>query len=279
MIASEVMSSPVWTVSPHETIAHARKMMVKHHISRLLVMDGEQPVGILTKKDIAFRLREPEPAWRRRPIDRIPVAAFMTKDLRTVAPETPVREIALLFIASDISSAPVAEDGRILGIVTKTDLMKSPVFGRSTIPVRDVMEDAVVLNRYHSLDHVLELMTEKNDKLVVVNNDGTLAGVITETNFAFLDPFSRRPGTEEKNVVFLRKEDHAGNKLFRYVVKTTIIAEDVMSHPAVTISVEKLVSNAVAAMQEHHVNSLVVVEKDEIKGIIKRDDIILEVTK
>jgi len=157
--------------------------------------------------------------------------------------------------------------------------MKSPLFGRSNLPVRNVMEDAVVLSRYHSLDHVLELMTEKNDKLVVANNDGTLAGVITETNFAFLDTFSKRPGSEEKEVVFLRKEDNAGSKLLRYVMKTNIIAEDVMSHPAVTIGLDKLVSDAVTLMREHHVNSLVVVEKDEIKGIIKRDDILLEVTK
>jgi len=279
MIAQEVMSSPVWTISPAETIAHARKMMVKHKISRLLVTEGVKPVGILTKKDIAFRLRNPEPAWRRRPIDRIPVEAFMTKDLAAVGPETPVREIGRMFMARDISSAPVVENGLVLGIITKTDLMKSPLFGRSNLPVRNVMEDAVVLSRYHSLDHVLELMTEKNDKLVVANNDGTLAGVITETNFAFLDTFSKRPGSEEKEVVFLRKEDNAGSKLLRYVMKTNIIAEDVMSHPAVTIGLDKLVSDAVTLMREHHVNSLVVVEKDEIKGIIKRDDILLEVTK
>ena len=64
MIAREVMSSPVWTVPSGGTIAHARKLMVKHRISRLLVMDGEELAGILTKKDIAFRLREQEPAWR-----------------------------------------------------------------------------------------------------------------------------------------------------------------------------------------------------------------------
>jgi len=278
MIASDVMSAPVWTISPKETIAHARNLMVKHRISRLLVMDGTNLTGILTKKDIAFRLREQGPAWRRRPIDQIPVEAFLTRKLQLVAPETPVREIALLFVRNDISSVPVVEKGTVLGIVTKTDLMKSPLFGKSTLPVKSVMEDAVVLNRYHSLDHVIDTMTEKNDKLVVVNNDGSLAGVITETNLAFLDPLSKRP-KEKKDVVFLRKEEHAGNKLYRYVLKTTIIAEDVMSRPAVTIGSDAKVSDAVAAMRKHHVNSLVVVGNDEIQGIIKRDDIIREVTK
>ena len=42
MIARDIMSSPVWFTGPDETIAHARRMMVKHRISRVLVMkDGE----------------------------------------------------------------------------------------------------------------------------------------------------------------------------------------------------------------------------------------------
>ncbi len=78
-------------------------------------------------------------------------------------------------------------------------------------------------------------MSEQNDKLVVVNNDGTIAGVITETNLAFYEPGDGKSSTEEKDVVFLRKEETAGNKMFRYVLKANIIAEDVMSHPAITI--------------------------------------------
>jgi CBS domain-containing protein len=52
-----------------------------------------------------------------------------------------------------------------------------------------------------------------------------------------------------------------------------------MSHPAVTIGRDSQVSEAVAKMRKHHVNSLVVVENNDILGIIKRDDIIREVAK
>jgi len=47
----------------------------------------------------------------------------------------------------------------------------------------------------------------------------------------------------------------------------------------VTISPEHRVSEAVVVMREKHVSSLVVVEGNEIKGILKRDDIIKEVAK
>ena len=283
MKARDVMSSPVYFVSPGETVAHARHVMVKHRISRVLRMKEGLLTGILTKKDLALRVRDREPAWRRRPIDRIPVETFASQEPTVVAPDAEIKKIAGIFVDRNISCVPVVESGNVVGIVTKTDLLNSTLAGKLKMPVREVMEPAVVLSRYHSLDHVMDTMSEKNDKLVVTNNDGTLAGVITETNLAFFEPFSRRPGSEKKAVTFLRKEETAGIKLNRYVFTASVIAEDVMSHPAITIGPGAKVSEAVAKMREYHVNSLVVVENDDtsgnILGIIKRDNIIQEVAK
>lgn len=279
MIARDVMTAPVYIVSPRDTVAYARNLMVKHRISRILIMDNGKLTGLLTKKDIAYRIREQEPAWRRRPIDHIPVDMVATKDPFTVDVKAGTGTIAKVFAEKDISCLPVTESGTVVGIVTKTDLMKSAMFGSLKMPVSELMVDAVTISRYHSIDHVIEQMNDLNDKLVVVNNDGTLAGVISETNLAFFEPYTRRPGSEERDVTFLRKDEPAGTKQNRYVFKASVIAEDVMSHPVVTIGPGARVAEAVASMREHRVNSLVVVEHNEIKGIIKRDDIIREVAK
>jgi len=52
-----------------------------------------------------------------------------------------------------------------------------------------------------------------------------------------------------------------------------------MSSPVITITENASVQEAVQMMQTHRINSLVVVEDNEIKGILKRDDIIREVAK
>ena len=65
MLARDVMTAPVFFVSPRDTIAYARNLMVKHKISRLLVIDEGRLTGMLTKKDIAYRLLQGEPEWRR----------------------------------------------------------------------------------------------------------------------------------------------------------------------------------------------------------------------
>ena len=125
MFARDVMTAPVFFVSPDATVAHARNLMVRHKISRILVMEDEKLTGILTKKDIAYRLKQGEPAWRRRPLDRIPVGALATENPVTVNPDTGIKTIAKMFSEKNISSVPVVEGGSVVGIITKTDLMKS----------------------------------------------------------------------------------------------------------------------------------------------------------
>jgi len=279
MKAADVMSAPVRVIAPTDTVAHARRLMVRYHISRLPVLDGGELSGILTKKDLAYRLRQSEPVWRRRPIDRIPVSVIAVPDPITVSPETGIRQIAGIFVANSISSVPVLEQGTVVGIVTKSDLMKSTLIRGLNCPVADLMEDVATVSRYHSLDHVISVMSERNDKIVVLNNDGTLAGIITETNLVFLEQKSKKPGSETKDVTFLRKETHAGRKSYRYVFEAMVIAEDVMSHPVITIDPGMPVPDAIALMEKHRVNSLVAVEEHMIKGILKRDDIIKEVAQ
>jgi CBS domain-containing protein len=277
MKAADVMSAPVHVIAPTDTVAHARRLMVRYHISRFPVLEGDALIGILTKKDLAYRLRQSEPAWRRRPIDRIPVSVIAVFDPITAKPETGIREIAEIFVTNSISSVPVVERGMVVGIVTKSDLMKSALVKGLSCPVANLMDDVATVSRYHSLDHVISVMSERNDKVVVVNNDGTLAGIITETNLVFLEQKSKKPGSDTRDVTFLRKETHAGRKLYRYVFEAMVIAEDVMSHPVITIDPGASVPDAIALMATHRVNSLVAVEEQSIKGILKRDDIIKEV--
>jgi CBS domain-containing protein len=279
MKAADVMSSPVHVVTTTDPVAHARNLMLKHRISRLPVMDQGRLAGIITKKDIGYRLRQSEPVWRRRPIDHIPVSAIMTPDPDTVTPETAIQEVSSLMVSCDISGVPVMDRGEMVGIITKSDLMRSSVIGGLTTRVEDVMEDVITVSRYHSLAHIIDLMRERNDKVVVVNNDGSLAGIITESNLAFFLNVNDRMELPVKDVTMLRKEEHAGKKTYRYVVETAAIAEDLMSRPVITVGPGALVGEAVSIMREKNVNSLVVVSENEIRGIIKRDDIIREVAE
>jgi CBS domain-containing protein len=278
MIVKEMMSSPVYVVNRTENIAYVRNLMLKHRISRVLVMDDENLVGIITKKDIAYGFRQTDPIWRRRPIDRVPVEIMMKGEPITIAPQAELREAAHLMLAHDVSGLPVTELGRVEGIITKTDIMASREVGKIKAKVSDIMEDVVTVSRYHSLNHVIDIIRERNDKILVINNDATLAGIITESNIAFYDHFDQN-GVPEKEITHLRREESGGRKSLRHVRQVSGIAEDVMSRPVITINPSDSIANAIALMRKHKINSIIATEEDEIKGILKRDDILKEVAQ
>ena len=279
MKAGDVMSCPVYIVDTDENVSRARNLMLKHKISRLPVLEKSVLAGIITKKDIGYRLRQSEPLWRRRPIDSIPVSVLMTPDPVTVSRDDSIDQVASLLIERDFSGVPVIDSREMVGIITKSDLMKSARIGSLSMMVEELMEDVITVSRYHSLDHVIDLMRERNDKVVVVNNDGTLAGIVTESNLAFFLFSNEKSDLPVKDSTRLRKEEPGGKKVMRYVYETAVVAEDLMSHPVMTIPPDTLVREAVTVMRDKGINSLIVVEDQVIRGIIKRDDIIREVAQ
>jgi len=65
----EIMTTRVVGVAPDDSLAKARNLMLRHRIGRLAVLEEGNPVGIVTRKDLASRLVQAKPDWRRRPID------------------------------------------------------------------------------------------------------------------------------------------------------------------------------------------------------------------
>ena len=274
MRASDVMSSPVHVLGPDDSAAHARNQMIRHRCSRLLVVDGGRVAGIVTKKDLGYRLRQTEPSWRRRPIDRVPISLLMTPDPVSVTTDASTGTVAGVMVEFGIGGLPVVDDCTLVGIVTRTDLLGSVSVAELEGTVADLMEDVATVSRYHSLDHVIDLASERGERVVVVNSDGTLAGIITESNLAFYEYVGRVPGEPDREVTMLRREAPGGPKTRRYVRDVSAVAEDLMSRPVETTTPGAPIAEAVGRMRELRINSLVVVEDGDIKGIITRDDVI-----
>jgi CBS domain-containing protein len=201
----------------------------------------------------------------------------MTPDPRCLSPGTGVREIAALMVNCMISGFPVVENGEVVGVVTKSDMMRSALIGQLDGGVADIMEDAATVSRYHSLAHVIDVMSERDDKVLVVNDNGTLAGIITESNLAFYSYEDGKSRLPENSVTMLRKEEAGGRKSFRHVLDMSAIAEDLMTRPVITCPPDTPIRDAVQIMSDHHINSIVVVDAGGIRGIVKRDDIIKDV--
>lgn len=122
--ARELMSSPVRTIRPETTIDEAHRILLRYGHSGLSVVDAAgQLVGIISRRDLDIALRHR--------FGHAPVRGYMTTNLRTISPETPLPEIELLMVTYDIGRLPVLDQGQLVGIVTRTDVLRQLHRGRT----------------------------------------------------------------------------------------------------------------------------------------------------
>jgi len=276
MKIKEIMSAPVYVVSSNENVARARNLMLRHKIGRLVIIEENKPIGILTKKDISHRLDQAEPQWRRRPIDDIPVRKVMTESLITIFPDATPRQLAELIIENNIGGLPVVNNkNEVIGIVTKWDLIR--YFSEQELPlkVKDLkIEPALTVHRHHTISHILhELEVNSMDRVVVLEDNDMPVGIITSSNLTFTEMKNKRGGLPQKEIKMTRKESAAGRKQNRYIYEAPLVAEDIMSCPLISVKSDDLATYAAGIMVKERINGLPVLGNG-IMGMLTGENIV-----
>jgi CBS domain-containing protein len=152
VMTTEVMAVETWT--PFREIV---TRLAEHRISAVPVLDAEDNVlGVVTEADLLLKQEHPDPeldvplAWsRRRRLEREKAAAvvagkLMTTPPVTVAPTATVTEAARRMHTAGVKRLPVVDEaGRLVGIVSRADLLK--VFTRSDDAIRrEIMDEVIV---------------------------------------------------------------------------------------------------------------------------------------
>ena len=115
--ASDIMTPNVITTKPDVLVINAIKVLVDHHISGMPVVDGEgNLLGIITEHDIVNFLISGDAADTK-------VSVVMTKNVETHEPDTPFEEIVSHFATRRIRRVPVVEHGKVIGIVSRRDIV------------------------------------------------------------------------------------------------------------------------------------------------------------
>lgn len=111
------MSSPVRTIRPDTTIEQAQRILFRYGHSGLSVVDEkDRLVGIVSRRDLDLALHHG--------FSDAPVKAYMTRNLKTITPDTPLSDIETLMVIYDLGRLPVVENGQLVGIVTRTDVLR-----------------------------------------------------------------------------------------------------------------------------------------------------------
>lgn len=120
LLVRDVMSKAVKTVRPNSTINEVVRKMNKFEIGSIIVADGEKPVGIITERDILRRVLEVTVAS-----EAMKAKEIMSSPILTIESQATTEEAATLMNSKRIKKIPVLEDGKLVGIVTSTDIVRS----------------------------------------------------------------------------------------------------------------------------------------------------------
>lgn len=114
--------SEVFTIAPEANVLDALEMMAKHNIGALLVMSGEDQVGILSERDCSRKVE-----LMGRNARDTKVSEIMTSDVVTVDCSQPLEECMALMIDRNIRHLPVYDGKELMGLLSVRDVLKEVI--------------------------------------------------------------------------------------------------------------------------------------------------------
>lgn len=124
---SQIMSKDLVTVNPTQSLYDVERLLNRHNIRHVPVVEGEQLVGVISRSDllrISFAdLTDDEENVEAVVYDLYSIPQVMSRVPITVDSEATIREVAEIFSNQSFHSMPVVDHGKLVGIVTTTDMI------------------------------------------------------------------------------------------------------------------------------------------------------------
>ena len=143
MQVKELMNPSVVTIEPSASAALAARLISRHNVGALPVCAGDRRLrGMVTDRDIVLRCvaAEEDPA-------QTPVRDIMTRSCATVAPEDDCRRATQLMSAHQVRRLPVVADGRLVGMISLSDVARSGRFGMEAAQALSEISENVVVGQ------------------------------------------------------------------------------------------------------------------------------------
>ncbi len=122
LMVSDVMTPDLYCVTPSTSARQLLDLFQTRRVKNFLVVEDEKLVGVLCDRDVVY-LFGAHDILESDYLDRVLAAELMNTDLRTISPESSLREAVTKMIDLSLGVLPVVQQGRPVGILTCTDLM------------------------------------------------------------------------------------------------------------------------------------------------------------
>lgn len=272
---AEIMSSPVVVVSPIDTLAHARNLMLRNKINRLIVVDSEaKPIGILTRGDMAREVSTRTPTPAADSFDDVTVQEAMTKSPITLKTDSAVLAACQMMLRKKVSAIPIADDnGALVGIVSKTDLARFYADNcEGFVKISEVeTRNVITVPTSYSLYRSEELMHRNRIGRLVVTDASTPIGIITQRDISFTEYPAGSPQEKYRHRREVTSDSHV--RSVRLPEGPTV--EEAMKTPPITVLEKEDVAEAARLMMKQGIGGLPVVdERGNLTGMITKTDVV-----
>src|SRR5262245_3275221 len=184
MLVHDVMQTKIFTVTPETRLPEALRLTAQRGIRHLPVLDGDKLVGIVSDRDLkrampssATSLEAHELTYL---LDRLTVGEIMTRTVITIGAMFPIEAAARLMVQGTIGALPVTDGGRLVGLVTETDVLR--LFVRAMgVSEPSSRLDVVVGNRPHALAEVVQTIEAAGaeiSSLVTLASEGGVKEIV-----------------------------------------------------------------------------------------------------
>ena len=251
----------------------AINVMVRNKLTGVPVVRSSDGmlVGIVSRKDVFNKFDEEQ------------LSLIMKKDIITVSPEASISDVAKIFVEKRIHRIPVVENGKLVGIITPTDLLDEVKAKRSKLKAEDVINTTCVTAYVEDpLSYIIASMrVSKCVAFPVLDARGDLVGIITDRDL-FIDQ------TEDKEALTAMGLDESTESLIGYRnvlplfyvatdkdIPEEHIVKDFMIKKPVTVFKKTSLSDVAKIMKQNDFGQIPVHgNNDELVGMVYDVDIL-----
>lgn len=255
----EVMTHEVVTIAPESTLHEAARMMGEKRIGSLIVVKYDTPVGIITERDllseVVGRGIDLEKDWLVGgvSIKEEKVEELMSYPLTTISLKSQIKEAAQMMIEKKIRRLGVHESGKLVGIITASDLIRSLPEIPETMQVwfevdYFMTEGVITADEETPVESVAKIMGEKSIGSIIITSKGEPIGIFTERDLL---------------TKFLAKDK-----------SLKIEVGKACSSPLITAPLGISVHDAAAIMTSKHIRRLPITKDGKLAGILTARDLV-----
>jgi CBS domain-containing protein len=254
MKVKEIMTTKIISVDKDDSLKRVLDLMKKHDITKIPVLEEKKFFGLVTDNVIAHKLG----SIRKRNVtaSRLHASSVTEKEVQVISQEEEVKNILKSVGEPGPTLLPVVEKDKLIGVVTKADLLPLVTSKNQLYSIMQKKVHAVSLD--DRVIHARRIMITENIARLPVLEEKRLVGIISDIEIALAF-------ASLKKSFSLGKQKHHLDEL---------LVKDVMRSPVVWTEPSMSIFNAAQLMLNQNIGALPLVENDKLVGLITRTDLL-----